>query len=282
MSMLISKRPSEVISAFRTATILLLAILSIATLPLSSSLAADVDPPRTKRLLLLAQGPDGHPAGTHEYLASLQVLAKCLEGAPGLEVAVERADEPWPQGPELLKQADGVVLFLSEGGKWAQADPRRYDALCQLAARGGGIVGLHWGVGVKDPKLVPGFLQLVGACHGGPDRRFKVVEKAEICLADPKHPICAGLGDFDKQIVREEFYYRLKFVQPAEGIRPVVRVAIEGQDETVCWSWDRPGGGRSFGFTGLHFHDNWEVPGYKKLLTQGVLWTLNLNAKNAK
>ncbi len=68
-----------------------------------------------KRLLLLAQGPDGHPPETHEYVRGLQILQKALEKVPGLEITLVRADEPWREGPELLAKADGVVVFLSEG-----------------------------------------------------------------------------------------------------------------------------------------------------------------------
>ena len=31
---------------------------------------------------------------------------------------------------------------------------------------------------------------------------------------------------------------------------------------------------RSFGFSGLHFHDNWQQADYRRLVAQGVLWTL--------
>ena len=37
-----------------------------------------------------------------------------------------------------------------------------------------------------------------------------------------------------------------------------------------------PDGGRSFGFSGLHFHENWRVPEYRRILTQGILWTVKL------
>ena len=33
---------------------------------------------------------------------------------------------------------------------------------------------------------------------------------------------------------------------------------------------------RSFGFSGLHFHDNWRLPEYRRLVAQGVLWSLKL------
>ena len=60
------------------------------------------------------------------------------------------------------------------------------------------------------------------------------------------------------------------------GFTPLLRVAIDGNDETVAWAWQRPDGGRSFGFSGLHFHANWRLPEYRRLVTQGVAWTAGL------
>jgi type 1 glutamine amidotransferase len=225
-----------------------------------------------KKLLLVSQGPDGHPAETHEYVAGIRVLARCLSKVPGLEITVSRADGPWKEGPDLLSRADGVVLFVSEGAKWIDSDPARRQAFAQVAKQGTGVVALHWAIGTKDAKPIDGFLQLLGGCHGGPDRKYKVVE-VEAHVADPKHPITTGIENFR---VKDEFYYRLKFVKPEGSVRPVLQVPIEGQNETVAWSWERPGGGRSFGFSGLHFHNNWRLPAYRRLVAQGVLWTLKL------
>src|SRR5262249_28416577 len=133
-------------------------------------------------------------------------------------------------------------------------------------------VALHWAIGTRDAGPIDGFLKLAGGCHGGPDRKYKVVEE-EARVADPKHPIAAGVGNFR---VKDEFYYRLKFVQPATGVRPVLRVHLEGRPGTVAGAWERPDGGRSFGFSGLHFHHNWRLPEYRRLVAQGVLWTLKL------
>jgi type 1 glutamine amidotransferase len=234
------------------------------------ALTGKAEPP--KRLLLVGQGPDGHPPGTHEYVAGQNILAKCLAQVPGLEVEVVRADGPWKEGPELLGRADGVVLFVAEGAKWIADDAKRRQAFRDLAARGGGIVALHWAIGTRDAKPIDGFLALVGGCHGGPDRKYTVIE-AEVQVADPRHPVTSGIDPFR---VRDEFYYRLKFVQPEGSIRPVLRVPIGGQPETVAWAWERPDGGRSFGFSGLHFHENWRLPQYRRLVAQSVLWTLKL------
>jgi hypothetical protein len=224
-----------------------------------------------KKLLLLGQGPDGHPVQTHEYLAGLKVLARCLKPVSGLEVTLLRADEPWKEGPELLERADGVVLFLSEGAKWLRHDPRRRDALTRVLARGGGVVVLHWAMGTRDAANIDDCLKLVGGCHGGPDRKYKVLETE--CQVNGKHPIARGLKDFG---IKDEFYYQLKFVKAEEGIQPVLRAVIDGKPETVAWAWQRPQGGRAFGFSGLHFLDYWKRVEYRRLVTQGVLWSLGL------
>ena len=246
--------------------------LFVITAFLTSVAVAAADEPRPRRLLLLSQGPDGHPPATHEYEAGLKILQKCLAKAPGLEVTLERADEPWEAGPAMLGQADGAVIFLSEGAKWVQNDPRRLDALARLAARGGGLVAIHWGMGTKDAQPIDAYLKLLGGCHGGPDRRYKVVE-ATIRPAEPPHQIATGI---EPLALRDEFYYRLKFIQPAGQVQPVLTVPIEGREETVAWAWQRPDGGRSFGFSGLHFHDNWRLPAYRRLMTQGTLWAMKL------
>jgi type 1 glutamine amidotransferase len=236
------------------------------------SLASPLGAAEPRRLLLVGQGPDNHPAGTHEYLAGVERLAKLLEPTADLKVNVVSGDEPWTDGAKLISDTDGIVIFLSEGAKWCVADPRRYEALTQLASRGGGFVALHWAMGTREAEPIAPFLKLFGGCHGGPDRKYQVV-RTELRPAAPAHPITAGIAPLQ---VRDEFYYRLKFVDATPGIEPVLRAAIDDQPETVAWAWQRPDGGRSFGFSGLHFDDNWQIPEYPRLLKQAVLWTMKL------
>jgi type 1 glutamine amidotransferase len=241
---------------------LLLALVALITV-----LPAGAGTPRRK-LLLLGQGPDGHPPETHEYMRGLQILQKSLEKVPELDIRVARADEPWREGPEFLAKADGVVVFLSEGAQWLQNNPERLRAFQDLAKRKGGLVVLHWGMGTKDAQNIDAFVQLFGGCHGGPDRKYKVL--ATQARADATHPISRGLGEFK---VRDEFYYQLKFPQPAPT--PVLQVDIDGKAETVAWAYQRPDGGRSFGFSGLHFHENWQLDEYRRLVLRAVEWTLH-------
>lgn len=236
--------------------------------------------PAPKRILLLGQKPDGHPAGTHEYLPGQRILKTILQRVPGVEVEIVQADDPWTDGPELLAKADGVVLFVSEGAKWISADPRRYEAFTKLAERGGGFTGIHWGIGTKDAKNIEPYVKLFGACHGGPDRKYKFTD-FQVTLPGAEHPICSGLKPFE---VNEEFYFTLKRAGAADGmLTPLAEINaaaagdISGSSSPtplmVSWAFERKDGGRSFGFSGLHYHRNWEREEYRRLMTQGVLWT---------
>ncbi len=227
-----------------------------------------------KHLLLLGQGPDGHPPGTHEYAGGLKVLAAVLQNVPDLKVTTRDvpAKGGWQAGPQALSECDGVVLFLAEGARWIASDAALSRAFAELAAREGGFVALHWALGTRDAKYIPEFVALLGACHGGPDRRYRVTETT-LSVSDAGDPITRGIDDFQ---IRDEFYYRLKFLAPAGRIVSLVQAQIEGESETVAWRYERPDGGRSGGFSGLHFHENWRRAEYRKLVAQAVVWTLKL------
>jgi type 1 glutamine amidotransferase len=127
-------------------------------------------------------------------------------------------------------------------------------------------------MGTVKPDYIDRFVKLFGACHGGPDRKDNTFDLSGV-IVDRHHPICRGVTDFD---VRDEIYYQLKFVQPRSSVMPLVNAKIEGSWDTISWAWERPDGGRSFGFSGLHFHENWRLEQYRRLVTQGILWTLGV------
>ncbi len=188
-------------------------LLTVSFLPLFVSTIFAGEAP--KRVLLLA-GKDSHSYGAHHHMAGIKVLAECLEGAPGLETSIHLADGKWPEGPELIRNADGVVLFMDMGMHWEQADPERQAALEDLMARGGGFIALHWAVGGRDAKLIPFHLRLLGGCHGGPDRKYTHAETTLLTTTVKECP-----------------------------------------NQAAAWAFERPDGGRSFGFVCLHAHANW-------------------------
>ena len=47
----------------------------------------------------------------------------------------------------------------------------------------------------------------------------------------------------------------------------------DSDDAIVSWAYDRPGGGRSFTFTGGHLHQSFAEEGYRRFLVNGILWS---------
>lgn len=252
---------------------------------ISDSIAADpTKDARPQRLLLIGQGPDGsHKPTTHEYFAGVNLVARLLRAQPKLEVVIVSADGDWADGPQLLERADAAVMFVAEGAKWVSANDARLAAFRGLAKRGGGLGVLHWGTGTKTAEPIAAFVQLFGACHGGPDRKFKDFEQVLPQWTNTEHPILRGLKPFAAP-VKEEFYFALKQASKSSGvtladsesaITPLLRIPAEDVSGTVAWCWERPDHGRSFGFTGLHFHNNWKHESYRRFVAQATLWTLN-------
>ena len=269
-----------------TFTLIWITLIGLATSDPDRSLADDpAANARPQRLLLIGQGPDGsHKPTTHEYFAGVNLLARLLREQPKLETIVVSADGGWRDGPQLLERADAAVLFVAEGAKWVSADAARLTAFRELAKRGGGLGVLHWGSGTKAAEPIAPFVQLFGACHGGPDRKFKEFDQVLPQWTNTEHPILRGLKPFAAP-VREEFYFALKQASKTGGvtladsdsesaITPLLRIPAEEVSGTVAWCWERPDQGRSFGFTGLHFHDNWKHESYRRFIAQATLWTL--------
>ena len=247
--------------------------ITYACASLSSRLFADDPATRKsipKRVLLLGQRPDSHPKTTHEYMAGIRLIARFLNDLGNYQVVIEQADNPWKDGPELLDGADAAVLFLTEGAKWVSEEKKRLAAFERLAKRSGGLSVLHWGMGTREAEPIADFVSLFGGCHGGPDRKYKVDDFQLVPPLTP-HPILSGIQAFN---VQDELYYALKFPVLRRGHTVILNTRIADTDQAVAWAWQRDDAGRSFGFTGLHFHENWNRIEYRRLVLQGILWTL--------
>ncbi len=231
------------------------------------SASLTVSAAEARRLLIVWQGSDGHPPTTHEYQGGATVVNELLKPYKSIQTTVVNADEPWADGPGLIDKADGIVMFVTQGARWMQWDEKRWAAIKRLAARGGAISALHWSVGATNAQYIQGQLDLLGGTRGGEWRKYKVLE-AEMKPVAPKHPVLTGLGAIKTY---DEFYYRLEL---HKEIQPLYQANIDGNDETCAWAWERPDGGRSYGFVCIHFHSNWQQPEYRRFVTQGILWSL--------
>jgi len=106
----------------------------------------------------------------------------------------------------------------------------------------------------------------------------------------PPHPITRGVRPFR---LRDEWYYHMRFVEGMRGVVPILTAvppdetrlrpdgpfsgnphvrARMGMPEHVAWAYERPDGGRGFGFTGLHWHWNLAQDDFRRLLLNALVW----------
>jgi hypothetical protein len=245
------------------------------------SIAAD------KKLLLIA-GTPSHAPREHEYRAGCLLLQECLAGTRGLSVTV--VSNNWPKDEGVFRGVDGVFMFCTGGGGHPAIKPERLKLLGDLMKQGVGFGTCHYGVEV--PKGDPGEAFL--AWQGGYFETFWSVNPTwEAHFTNfPVHPITRGVQPFR---IRDEWYYHMRFPPDLQGVTPILSpvppdktrgregamyshggnpavFARRGQPEHVMWAFERPDGGRGFGFTGAHYHDNWGNESFRKLVLNALLW----------
>ncbi|MGV3485143.1 MAG: PVC-type heme-binding CxxCH protein [Planctomycetaceae bacterium] len=248
--------------------------------------AAFTSAEEVKRLLMIA-GKPSHGYGSHEHYAGLQILAENLKASgQKVDITVTRG---WPTDESLVSQADTIVIY-SDGGGGHPALPHRDDLKAALA-KGAGFVCLHYATEVPKGPEGDDWLAMLG----GNFETHWSVNPHWIAKFDslPKHPVTQGVKPF---AANDEWYFHLRFapapakvtpilqaIAPAETMRrpdgphsgnPDVRKSVAaGEPQTVAWVYERPDGGRSFGFTGGHYHWNWGNPSILKLVSNAILWT---------
>ncbi|RUL85267.1 ThuA domain-containing protein [Tautonia sociabilis] len=236
--------------------------LALASGEASPALARQ-DPGATK-ILLIGKDRD-HPPATHEYMAECALLKTCLEQTPGVEAVVSNG---WPTAPEAVEGVDAIVLYTANGGD-VLLDPSHREQAERLAADGVGLVALHWGTGASAGNG-PRYLELMGGWFSREiGSEIPVVDSA-IRPADPSHPIARG---WEATPMRDEYYIKLKHLDEA---RPVILAEVQGTDAPVGWIYERPGGGRSFGYVCGHFHHCFAIPAFRRSVVNGILWAAGL------
>ena len=240
-----------------------------------------------KKVLLIA-GVPSHGPGAHEHNAGVLLLQKCLSGVKGLKTDV--ALNGWPKDPAAFDGVDAVVMYCDGGARHPALADNRLGVLSTLARRGVGIGCVHYAVEPTKTKGQAEFLQWLGGAFEidwsvNPhwDAHFKTL---------PAHSITRGVKPFT---IRDEWYFNMRFVEGRKGVTPIlaavpdasttsrpdgdhsgnpaVRAAVaRGEAQIVSWAYDRPDGGRGFGFTGAHFHANWGNNDFRKLVLNAILW----------
>lgn len=233
------------------------------------------------KIVLVAGRISGHPSGQHEYFAGMALLAKMLCQTPHVVPVIVR--DGWPTRDSIFDNADAIVFYADGGVGHPLTDPAHREVIRTHIDRGVGFANLHFAV-EYTPEVAPIVRPWIGGTY---ETGYSInYNWPAHYTAFPSHPIASGVSEFT---IDDEWYHTLRFIDPMTGMTPVLSAAPPdytrttpetmmhfGRVETTAWAYERPTGGRSFGFTGGHYNDNWfgndSSPMQRRIVTNGLLW----------
>ncbi|MEM7476544.1 MAG: ThuA domain-containing protein [Planctomycetota bacterium] len=259
------------------------------------SLGADSE---AKKVVIMA-GKPSHPPRMHEFNAGVQLLHQCLKEVEGIDAHFLL--NGWPQDESIFDGADAVIFYMDGGGRHeiVQEGGRRMELVDEWAKAGVGIGCMHYGVEIVPDQAGAEFKRWIGGHY---EHMFSCNPMWEPEFGElPEHPITQGVKPFK---VKDEWYFNMRFVADLPGDQPAevdgmkftpILVASPSDDvrdgpyvypkgpykhiqanaargEAMMWAVERKDGGRGFGFTGGHYHDNWANDDYRKVVLNAFLW----------
>jgi len=278
-------------------------MVGVVHVALGSSLLYAVEPTIPKRLILMA-GKPSHPPRMHEFNAGVQLLAKCLKDIPGLETTYLL--NGWPTDEKVFDGANAIVFYMDGGARHEAVleDGRRLKMIDAWTKSGVGIGCMHYGVEVVADQAGAEFKRWIGGHY---EHMFSCNPMWEPSFtAFPAHPITRGVKPFQ---IKDEWYFNMRFLgggpgnipanldgvrftpilvaSPSDEVRngpyvypkgPYEHIqANKGRAEAMMWTVERVDGGKGFGFTGGHFHDNWGNEPFRKVVLNAMVWLAGLD-----
>ena len=239
-----------------------------------------------KKIVLIA-GKPSHPPGMHEFRAGCLLLKSCLDAVPGVTTLVY--SNGWPESDSVFEGADAVVIYADGGAGHPAIKGNHREVLGALAKKGVGLGFMHFGVEIPSTNGGPEFLEWIGGYY---EHQFSVNPMWSPQYEQfPNHPVARGVKPFSN---RDEWYFNMRWAENKKSITPILTatpsdevrkgpyvypkgpyphiVAASGRKETLMWTFERPDGGRGFGFTGGHTHANWGNDGQRKVVLNALLW----------
>ncbi len=242
-----------------------------------------------KKKIVLTAGTPSHGPGEHEHNAGILLLNQCLQSHPGILTAYYL--NGWPRDPTAYDNADAILIYCDGGGghPFIQSDHLRI--IGEKVRQGAGVGCLHYAVEVPKDRGGPEFLEWIGGyfeTHWSVNPHWFAEFKNL-----PSHPVTRGVKPFG---IQDEWYYHMRFVDGLKGVTPIltalppastlnrpdgphsgnphVRAAVleRREPQHVMWVFERPDGGRGFGFTGGHFHKNWGHDDFRKVVLNAIVW----------
>jgi type 1 glutamine amidotransferase len=273
-------------------------ILAVAAGVPRTALGGEPQGKPAKQIVLIA-GKPSHPPGMHEFRAGCLLFQKALASFPGVNVQVyfngwptKTVDGQVVDDNAALDKADAVLIY-SDGGRGNPAiQGDRIKVIDALAAKGVGIGFAHYAVEVPTGAPGDAMHRWIGGFY---EDHFSVNPMWTPPFDKfPTHPVTRGVQPF---ATLDEWYFNMRWTTdpavkaritpllvatPSDEVRkgPYVSpkgpydhiIADSGKAETMMWVYERPDGGRSFGFTGGHTHAHWGNPNQRKLMLNGLLW----------
>ncbi len=244
-----------------------------------------------KKIVFVA-GKPSHAPRAHEHNAGSLLLAAKLNQHYGEKVLAVTYLNGWPSDPTAFRNADAVVMF-ADGGK-RHPGFTHLKTLQNLRDKGVGMGAIHYAV-----EMIPGKSNdTLASCIGGAfeiDYSVNPHWEAEYKTL-PKHPVARGVAPFT---TNDEWYFNMRFVEGMKNVTPILsavaptetmsrpdgphsgnsavrKMVAAGKPQHLCWVYDRKDGGRGFGFTGAHYHDNWANDSFRKTVLNAVCWIAGL------
>ena len=264
-------------------------LIAILITPLQAQDASQPDHPKK---IVFISGKPSHGPMEHEHRAGNMILANALNVSDLHVKAVLVPHYGYPKDPSILSDAATVVLFCTgHRGHLLGAHLDEFDALMK---KGTGVVMIHWSTEAEKGKAGEKFLEWMG---GFCDLDWSVNPHWTPTFSQfPQHPISSGVRPFS---LRDEWYYHMRFVDGLNGVTPILsdhpgpetltrpdgprsgnpdvrRAVAAGEKQHVAWAYERPDGGRGFGFTGAHEHKNWRHDDFRRIVLNAILWTAHV------
>jgi len=239
-----------------------------------------------KRILLIA-GKPSHGPGDHEFRAGVLLWEASLKNVPG--ITVEVYTNGWPDSDSVFEGADAVVIYADGGGGHPAVQKDRIKLLDSLVQKGVGVGCAHYGVEVLKGEPQKAMWRWIGGAY---EHEFSVNPMWQPHYDQlPKHPVTSGVKPFS---LIDEWYFNMRWDPNAKGITMILTdtpsddvrdgpyvypqgpyqhiIDASGSRETMMWTFERPDGGRGFGFTGGHKHVNWYDDNQRKVVLNAILW----------